>query len=299
MSALRLKSRSPRSLRCSYCRAGLDHDALRCPDCGVRVHADCQRELDLCPTLGCGSLAPWEPGAPAQRAPRWRRVAAAIAAAVLVGCGSLLFGPGMRPAAEETPPVARAARRGQRRARIVLATGATGWVRATRCYVRSDAPEPSTGRRGRVAPLREPPTEDEPAPTVADDPWSVAHGPVQTHEFRARWPGDGPAEVWLHPAQRGEAPEWLRSGRSWTPLPGATLEEERPTLVTVPAGTFPSTYRRERRVRGHGAGPGVTELVETWADPSLPAPYLRVETSWTDAPDRPTRRKAVLVSIEE
>lgn len=54
---MKLEAR-PTALRCAYCRDDLGPAVLTCVACRTLIHEEC--ELDACPTLGCGSLAPWE-----------------------------------------------------------------------------------------------------------------------------------------------------------------------------------------------------------------------------------------------
>lgn len=55
---LQLRARDQGPLRCAYCREDMDEPAAECSACGVRLHEACARELDRCPTVGCGAARP-------------------------------------------------------------------------------------------------------------------------------------------------------------------------------------------------------------------------------------------------
>ncbi len=53
---MKLAARSS-ALRCAFCHDPLGQAVLTCAACRTFIHDTC--ELDRCPTLGCGSTAPW------------------------------------------------------------------------------------------------------------------------------------------------------------------------------------------------------------------------------------------------
>ena len=49
------------ALRCAFCHGAPEERLLACPACGALLHAECWSTAGVCPTLGCGALAPSGP----------------------------------------------------------------------------------------------------------------------------------------------------------------------------------------------------------------------------------------------
>ena len=63
MISLATRLREGQTPRCPYCHDQLEAEAeaIQCPGCQTRHHAECVRELGVCTTYGCGEqLAPGE-----------------------------------------------------------------------------------------------------------------------------------------------------------------------------------------------------------------------------------------------
>ncbi|MBX3467048.1 MAG: hypothetical protein KF878_09140 [Planctomycetes bacterium] len=253
---LRVVARSAVAPRCAYCRGAIVEAALTCPACATLVHDACQLELPACPTLGCGSLAPWEwapePAPPARGRRTWRTVA------LLAAALSLAFMTSARSEAPDTPQAP------PRSAWAVLGRGAE-------LETRTETKVPARvicGGRG-------------------ESEWVEPGAPsVLERRYRVLWELDDVVRVEVHAS---DAADELRPERPAVPRFALTPDPPgEPATVTVPAGTFACTYRRE---------PGTTDLglpctIETWTVPWLPLPLERVVT-W-----REPRAPAALVSSE-
>jgi hypothetical protein len=282
---VKVASRAVVVLRCAFCRGALDdgEETLTCPDCATLVHDACQLELPACPTLGCGSLAPWEVAhkpVVAVRSARWGRgVRAAVVVAGLV-C-ALVAGPAPDAAAKAP--------------RAAIAPELSAWARV-------GANSVIVTRTEQRAPWRTWYSHCGCPPNCTDGPertWVVGRDDYPTDQhYRVRWVLDEGVDVehYTHdpaeptrPAPRRSyftAPTYERS-----PAPGGAFE-----LVTVPAGTFPAAYRRA----GELGTDRETALVETWTASWCPVP-LKTVRSWV-APggpaEVPTTETTVLVRFE-
>lgn len=284
-------------MRCAFCRDAVDgsDETLTCPDCGTLVHGACQLELPACPTLGCGSVAPWEvverEGAPV-RAWRWlgalttSLVVATAMACALIASPEVAAAPVVRtPSAVPTPSPARAL---------------SAWAHlGTKAVVvtRTERREPYKKR----------------AFHCCDDDGNGCHMCTGW----GRWLSDEITEQWYRVrwVVADEVNVEVRTSTSWSRRPpglqealtakrsyfavsrhATPLDGGRGELVTVPAGTFPAVYRRTGAVGTDRE----SAQVETWTASWCPVP-LKVVRSWVEPgepAELPTTETTVLARFE-
>lgn len=268
----------PSLLRCAYCRDDLGPAVLTCVACRTLIHEEC--ELDACPTLGCGSLAPWELVLPlADPIPPAHVAALALLAgtlALLVGVGThagLVAVWPQRPAevyVDPTPPTPPGPEPD------VPALDPWRWW----------APGSEIVVRTRTRWLTESPWRACGGASGSD--WGLEVKETETL-VRLRWTTD--QGVHLRTQTVGED----RASFDWRPLEliaddGETLAERAGVPVVVPAGAFPATrYRKASCPWWEGpmvlylSGALVQEgLEETWSDPRIPVPLRRLVTWHVD-----------------
>ncbi|MCO5171203.1 MAG: hypothetical protein M9894_33280 [Planctomycetes bacterium] len=245
---MRVSARPVCSTRCAYCRGAIAEAALTCPACATLVHDACQLELPACPTLGCGSLAPWEwTPAPGRERRPWRAATLLAAALPIVFLAtSVTSARSEAPGTTEAPP--------RRSAWAVLGRGAElgTWTeeKVPGYHVSYTRLGPCSGGWG--------------APQVVR---------AVDRRYRVLWELD--ELVRLEVKSTDDATHPVRPERPAVPRFTLTPDPPgEPATVTVPAGTFACTYRRE---------PGTTDLglpctVETWSVAWLPLPLKRVVT---------------------
>lgn len=285
---MKVASRAVVVLRCAFCRGALDdgdgEETLTCPDCATLVHDACQLELPACPTLGCGSLAPWEVAArrpvAAVRSARWGRGVRAAVVVAGLAC-ALVAGPSpSRSAAAPAPERELSA-----------------WARLGANSVLVTRTERSGPQRWRMFGCTMT------GPCEYREGWSVsAYDDASETHRRVRWVlDDGVSveqyEVSLDPVVvRSPAPR-----RSYFTAPTfegnpSRTPEDAFELVTVPAGTFPAAYERA----GELGTDRETALVETWTASWCPVP-LKIVRSWVapgEPAELPTSETTVLVRFE-
>ncbi|MGE0711044.1 MAG: hypothetical protein AB7N76_28565 [Planctomycetota bacterium] len=273
------------SIRCAYCHEGLGGPALICPDCSTLVHEEC--ELPQCPTLGCGSAAPWEWTDVRPPRPDRSRQVWALAAGLWLTAGAAVWA-AWRPAgtieAREPEPARAAAEHGEEtdpspptwwfvtrtESRRVSWYSGPAWCgtclpsdAGIQVVVVEDAKGRVSGWRHRV---------------YAQERRYRSQGGLTAVVFGTRTLADGPFRADLELAAQ---PRRLLAARS-----GVNL--------SVPAGAFTCVYLKEAALTARGQ----PAQVETWTVPGLPLPIQRVVT-WRaqhdpDAPE--SSERCVLLS---
>jgi len=264
----------PAALRCAYCRDDLGRAVLTCPTCRTLVHEEC--ELDTCPTLGCGSLVPWELVLTRSGPTVLELVGFGLLVALLAAIGTvavLLVAWPRRPAGEgvEAPRSTRPAPRPD--SAVPALDPWFWWAPGSEILVRTRARVlvESVGLAGCGS-------------SEKRSYWAVD---VEETETLLRLQATSDQGVTIRRQTIGES----RADFGWRPLErtadgAATLLEREGVPVFVPAGAFLTTRYRRATVNGW-EGPfrlyldgtlAPDGVEETWTDPRVPVPLRRFVT---------------------